>query len=179
MSPEQHHQYAGKDVVLRESMIKSLPCPDFADDPSLLTLDVLRCEALRIGTTLSAEAIIIMTHNGVSHEVFKKMSNDALEELRRAFLPQAMELDGRVETDLDVLKRIVASCYGLGGVGGERRKRAAVQEGKSIRAAGLGRDWGESEDGEEDQSGAMMDSGERFGVDPVSGQSGSIAERYV
>jgi hypothetical protein len=176
MSPAQHIQYPGKKVILRDSMIKSLPHYDFADDVSLRTLDVLRCGYLRLGTTLSSEAIICMVANGVKPGVFVQMSDEALEELHLAFTPKAMEVDGKMETEMEVLQRIVRSCYTLGGAGAERKKRRLMSEGKSLRAAGMEKDFGEQGEIEDESPVGVIDPSERFGVDPVSGQSGSIAE---
>ena len=173
ISPDQARLYKGKEVVLRESMIKSIPAPRHADDPSLLTLDVLRCDSLRLGTVLSSEGIIAMVHGGVPFSTFLRMGEQSLDELRAAFLPHPLE----EEHADDVVRRIVTSCYRRGGVGTERRKRQMSAEGKSTRVAGLSLSNLDGDAASDDDGTAAIASSERFDVDPVSGQSGSIAER--
>lgn len=171
MNDAQELQYAGKLVVLRDSMVKALSAQGFAHDRSLLTVDVLRYGYLRIGTTLSSETIIGMRHGGVTAETFLNMAKKGLEELKNALLPTPL-LGEKKE---DVACRLVSSCYRYGGVGGERRKRAATQDGLSTRTMGLADRISEDDDAK-DEGGGLIHESEQYGVDPVSGQPGSIAE---
>ena len=178
MSPAQHERYAGKDVVLRDSMIKSVSAERFEDDCSLLTVDVVSFGYLRIGAALSSEAIVVMVHNGVPASVFLKLSKQGLEELESAFIPRP----NNGETDDDVLSRLASSCYRQGGVGAERKKRDCNARGLSTKVAGITLDHQkhktpEGDIGEEDGF-EMIDACEQYSTDPVSGQSGSIAETY-
>ncbi|WRT65729.1 uncharacterized protein IL334_002677 [Kwoniella shivajii] len=173
MSPSQAEQHPGKEILLRDSMIKALPAPGCEEDPSLLTVDVLRVESLKVRTSLSSEAIIAMVHNGVPIHLFVQMAKDGLEALKNAFLPASIE----GETDDDVLRRIYASCYRIGGVGTDRKKRQIKNEGKSARASGLVKGWGNEEtEGDGIYDNMVVSSSERFDIDPISGQPGSIAE---
>jgi hypothetical protein len=179
MSPAQHEQYAGKEVVLRDSMIKSLSAERFEDDPSLLTVDVVSFGYLRIGATLSSEAIVVMVHNGVPPSVFLKLSRQGLEDLESAFSPRRN--DG--ETVDDVLSRLASSCYRQGGVGAEMKKRDCTGKGLPTKVAGLTLDVQKHKDSDgdtgDDDTFGLIDASEQYAVDPVSGQSGSIAERYA
>ena len=172
MSHEQALRYPGKDLVLRESMIKSVLCAESANDPSLLTLDVLRYGSLRIGTVLSAEAIIAMVHGGVSVRSFVDLANESLDELRDAFSPKPL----KGETDEDVVKRVVASCYRRKGVGSERKKRECVTAGRSTKVAGVAFERSESEGTPECDETDLIDAVEKYAVDPITGKSGAIAE---
>lgn len=179
MSPAQHEEYAGKEVILRDSMIKALPAERFEDDPSLLTIDVVSFGYLRIGGSLSSEAIIVMTHNGVPPSVFLGFAARGLDELQTAFLPVA----GNGESEDDVLPRLAKSCFHQGGVGAERKKGEYIARGFSTKVAGLTLDHQKRQDtegeaGDGDAPG-VIDASEQYAVDPVSGQPGSIAERYV
>ena len=171
MSEEQEGLYPGKDVVLRHSMIKSIPASDYQSEPSHFILDIVRCGFFRIGATISSEPIIALVHGGVPARVFVDMISDTFEELRRAFDPRPAE----GETKEDVLLRLVASSYRRGGAGLQRKQRDLFANGKSARAAGavLGRDDIENR---EDRTNGGVDVSERYDVDPISGQSGSIAE---
>ena len=174
MSPAQALQHPGKDVILRPSMIKALSAQEWRNDPSLLFVDVLRCESLKIGTTLSAEPIAILVHNGIPASLFCERLRQGLELLRDEFTGHALP----DETEADVLNRIAAKCFGRAGVGGERKKRAVVSVGISTRAAGLTWDSADlADDMEDDELPPLVLPSERFEVDPISGQSGSIAER--
>ncbi|KAK8861624.1 hypothetical protein IAR55_002447 [Kwoniella newhampshirensis] len=176
MSPAQAVQYPGKEVILRESMVKALSAPPYIDDPSLHFVDVLRCDSLRIGTTLSSEAIIAMAHGGVPSSVFLKMAEDGLNALRDDFLPR--RLVG--ETEDDVLVRIHAACFRRGGVGTDRKKRLARAQGLSARVAGVVKSRSEEGQDEDDAEDYMtVTPSKRFDVDPVSGQPGGIAESLM
>ena len=174
MSAEQGLLYSGKDIILRDSMIKSIPAAQSAEDPSLLTLDVLRCESLRLSTVLSSEAIIAMVHGGVPKGVFLEMGEQSLEDLRAAFLPY--QVDG--ETAEDSMNRMVASCYRRGGVGMERKKRECVAGNRSTRIAGVVFDHLEEDEiSHEVDSTISVDHSERYTLDSVTGQSNSLGER--
>ncbi|WWC68587.1 uncharacterized protein I206_102517 [Kwoniella pini CBS 10737] len=177
MSTSQMTRYPGKDIILRPSMIKFLSAPDLKHDPSLLTLDILRCESLKIESSLTHEAMVVMVHNGVAIDTFLDMARNQLESLRDDFIPARLE----GETEEDVLNRIVSSCYGRGGVGQDRKKRIAKQKGKSFRAAGIDKGHGKNEkrDDEEDEDPLVVKSSERYDVDPISGQPGSIDEALM
>ncbi|WVQ78860.1 hypothetical protein IAT38_000951 [Cryptococcus sp. DSM 104549] len=174
MSPDQAAHHAGKDVLLRDSMIKSLPADKFADDPSLLTLDLVRCDFLKMKSGLSAEPIVCLVHGGVPPAVFMRMASDGLEALRDEFLPQPLE----GENDEDVLERIVHTAYTRGGVGLDRRKRKVRDAGMSTRVAGLD-SYLQGEEGADEDEGDTVDGVDRFDVDPVTGQPGSIAESVM
>lgn len=176
MSQEQHRLHAGKEVVLRDSMVKALSKPAHASDPSLFQVDVVRCESLRIGTYLSSEPMMAMSHNGVPHSAFLNLRMQSLDEIRNAFLPRPHS----DEEPEEVTNRLVASCYRQGGVGAERRKREAAVKGRSAKVLGLRRTSEDPDLAKEDEQGdEMIESWERFAVDPVSGQPGSIAEAWV
>ncbi|WVQ64983.1 uncharacterized protein L199_003153 [Kwoniella botswanensis] len=178
MSHDQAAQYPGKDILLRDSMIKALSASNYEDDPSLLTVDVLKCEVLKIGANISSEAIIAMVHNGVPAQVFVKMAENELDALRDAFLPS--QLEG--ESEDDMFTRIFRSCYGIGGVGMGQKKRKTRQEGKSLRAAGLAKGhWNDEDGNNDDDDGDPMtvNAAERFDVDPISGQPNSLCEALM
>ncbi|KAK4686078.1 RNA-dependent RNA polymerase, partial [Tremellales sp. Uapishka_1] len=169
MSPTQERQYKGAEVVLRDSMIKSLPSPRFVSDPSLFIVDVLRVESLKIGINVNSEAIIVMVHNGVNRSAFADLRDRALEELRLACYPHCLE----GENEEMMIDRLVRSCYRIGGVGSERKKKQVVSAGLSTKVAGLSRTSSEEYllDGLR-----PIDPAERYHVDPISGQPGSLAE---
>ncbi|OCF57860.1 hypothetical protein L486_03881 [Kwoniella mangroviensis CBS 10435] len=178
MSPRQATQYPIKEILLRDSMIKALSASNYENDPSLLTVDVLKCEALKIGASISSEAIIAMVHNGVPAQVFVKMAEHELDALRDAFLPS--QLEGESEDDMFI--RIYTSCYGIGGVGMDKKKRMARKEGKSMRAAGLAKGhWTDEAGNDDDEDGNPMtvNAAERFDVDPISGQPNSLCEALM
>lgn len=172
MGPSQHERYPGKDVVLRDSMVKALSAQQYSSDPSLLTVDVVRYGYLRVGTTLSSETIVGMHHNGVPAKTFIYMTTEGLDELKDAFVPTAQEGESRE----DVLCRLVTSCYRFGGIDTERKKRACAEEGVSLRAMGLSDRRDVEEDTKDDGPGELIHESEQYGIDPVSGQPGSIAE---
>lgn len=176
MSAEQQAQYEGKEVVLRDSMVKALPDPRYAEEPSLFVVDLLHTDKLRVGTTLSSEAIIAMEHNGVPIETFVRLSDEGLETLRDAFIPEP--ING--ETEEDMMNRIITACYRQGGVGAEMKKRQCLAAGGSTRIAGLS--WfdqfqDDTSVGESSEDGPDDDPIERYGICPYSGQSESMAER--
>ena len=173
MTADQALLYRGKDVILRDSMIKSIPAAKHANDPSLLTLDVLRCESLRLATVLSSEAIIAMVHGGIPKEVFMEMGEQSLEDLRAAFLP--CQADG--ETAEDSINRMVTSCYHRGGVRVERKKRECVAAHRSTQVAGIFDHLGSDEISDDEDSVFMVDRSERYTVDSVTGQSNFLSER--
>ncbi|WWC96884.1 hypothetical protein V866_003759 [Kwoniella sp. B9012] len=177
MSPSQATQYPIKEILLRDSMIKALSASNYENDPSLLIVDVLKCEALKIGANISSEAIIAMVHNGVPAQVFVKMAENELDALRDAFLPS--QLEGESEDDMFI--RIFTSCYGIGGVGMDKKKRTARKEGKSLRAAGLAKGHSKDEAGnDDDEDGSItVNAAERFDVDPISGQPNSLCEALM
>ena len=171
MSEEQEKLYLGKDVILRESMVKALPSPEHANDPSLWTLDIVRAGLLRIGGALNSEAIVAINHGGVPIPVFTDMAKRGLEDLEAAFDPQAKEDESRV----DVLKRLSSACYSEGGVRSQRKQRDWFAEGKSMRALGI---TTRSDNVDYDLGGdGLIHEIERFDIDPITGQSGSLAER--
>ncbi|WWC87943.1 uncharacterized protein L201_002843 [Kwoniella dendrophila CBS 6074] len=178
MSATQAAQHPGKEILLRDSMIKSLSAPGYERDQSLLTVDVLKCECLKIGTTLTSEAMIAMVHNGVPIQTFVKMAENEIDSVRKAFLPEKLE----GESSEDVLSRIYSNCNGMGGVGMERKKRAARDQGQSLRAAGLAKGFSRgNEDIEADEGDdpLIVSASQRFDIDPISGQPGSIGEALM
>ncbi|WVF65849.1 hypothetical protein IAT40_000586 [Kwoniella sp. CBS 6097] len=176
MSPSQAAAYPGKEVLLRDSMVKAISAPDFANDPSLHIVDILCYESLKIGTTLPSEAIICMVHNGVPPAAFIKMAEDGFDSLRDAFDPHSLE----GEESEDVNHRLLASCFRLGGVGLDRKKREARSKGQSAKVAGLVKRWAADDADDEDVMDPLVVApGERFDVDPISGQPGGIAEALM
>ncbi|RXK35887.1 hypothetical protein M231_06851 [Tremella mesenterica] len=176
MSYQQSIEFPNVDIVLRPSMIKAIPDPRFAHDVSLLTLDVIRCESLKISTTLSAEPIALLVHNGVPAWLFCDRLIQGLDDLKDAFTTQPLAGENRE----DVSVRIAANCYGRGGVGTERKKRLVVASGRSTRAAGI--TWESTLENDENEDGELpplIHPSERYDVDPISGQSGSIAESLM
>jgi len=175
MSDDQERQNPGMDVILRDSMVKALPDFRFADDPSLLTVDVLRYDSLSIGTDLTSETIVAMHHGGVPAETLLRMGAGSLDALNEAFQPEPLE----GESVEHVLLRLVNSCFRQGGVGLERKKRMGVAEGKSLRAAGLVNDRtrkGRADPVPDDED-DLISTSEQFYIDPVNKQPGSLAER--
>lgn len=133
MSREQELLYPGKDVVLRHSMVKSKPSSQFQDDPSNFTLDVLRIDGLRIGTTLSSEPAIVMAHNGVPIDVLVDKAQQSIFEIGESLSPEP-----NADESPDLAEaRLLASVYQRGGVGIEQRKREVLQNGQSCKVAGL------------------------------------------
>lgn len=171
MSPADAALYPGVDIVLRKSMIKSRSDPLYSDDVSLRTIDVVRYNSLRIGTSLGSEAIIAMVHGGVPSLVFLDMMAHCLDELRDALFPTPL---GEETTD-DVRRRFIANVHRLGGVGAGVKRRQLVQKGLSTKVAGL--TWETTEvdvsDTPDDDSG---DVGGQYEVDLISKLPGSIAE---
>lgn len=160
MTPEQQRQYPGVDIVLRTSMVKSLSKVDYQDDPSLLTLDVLRVDSMKVGTTLSSEPLIIMAHCGVRESDITGLFITAMESISETLKPKRRD----EETESQNLARLIAGVYRLGGVGAERGKRDCAENAISTRVAGLTRETEEAV---------------RSSVDPFSGQPASVAERWV
>jgi hypothetical protein len=118
MTPEQEELYAGKLVILRKSMVKSLTK---SQDPSRYILEVVRCgnNVLKTSATLPAEAIIALSSRNVPDKVLVEKAKLALDDLCAQFNTKPSD----TETPKDVLIRIAAMLYRTGGVGVERRKR--------------------------------------------------------
>lgn len=174
MTEGQEAQYHGKQVILRQSMVKSIST---SMDPSLFVVDVLKCggDTLRLGASISPESIICLHHGGVSRQLILELAKMNLDQLRLDLHPDPQ--DG--ETPESAVHRLIAMVYRYGGVGLDRDKRVCAKQGKSTRVAGLVSRTKESAD-EEDRMVNMADTidpSERYDIDPVSGQPGSIAER--
>lgn len=163
MNQEQERLYAGRDIVLRDSMVKASSAKEYVDDPCLRTVDVVGVgtEMLKLGVSLSAEPIIAMVHNGVPNRVFLDMAARSLERLRDSYLPRPLE----GETEDCVLKRIIAGLW-RDGVGAERKRKELAEAGLSSKLAGR-RPKGNTSDVE-----PAIDN-----TEPVLGQPGSLAER--
>lgn len=149
MSKEQEDEYEA-DVVLRPSMIKSRSASGFADDPSVLTLDVLKVDGLKVGCNLSSEAIIIMEDRGVPAHILMSKVELEFDKIRESLFPAAHA----GENEDDVRQRLLHSVYTLGGVGTEREKRRCRQLGKSTKVAGLSLESTQDDDSDEDTSAA-------------------------
>jgi len=176
MSDDQERLHAGRDVILRDSMIKALPDWRFADDPSLLTVDVVRFDGLRIGTSLSSEPIVVLHDRGVPADTLLRMGAESLDTLRGAFLPEPTQGE-RAE---HVLVRLVNSCFRQGGVGVGRKRRQYAAEGSSGRVAGLAHEHHRKvrEDiVQHEDSDVLISASEQYEIDPVNKQPGSLAER--
>lgn len=149
MSREQEALYPGFDVVLRESMVKSQPSANFKCDPSNFTLDILRVDGLRIGSSLSSEPTIVMAHNGVPLEVLVDKARRSIVDIGEAFA--ATPNNGEDEDSVNT--RLLTSVYRGGGVNLDQRKREVHQGGQSCKVAGLvSRQSGEDDEmcGEDD-----------------------------
>lgn len=149
MSEAQEKEY-GADVVLRPSMIKSEAAADFANDPSLLTLDVLKVDGLKVGGNLSSEAAVIIEERGVPAHVLISKVELEFEKIRENLSP--MPHPG--ENEDDIRDRLLHAVYTLGGVGSERERRRCRQLGKSMKVAGLSIESAEHEEAEDDASAA-------------------------
>lgn len=127
-------------------MVKSKPSSQFQDDPSNFTLDVLRVDGLRIGTTLSSEPAIVIAHNGVPIDVLVDKAKQSIFEIGESLSPEP-----NADESADLAEaRLLASVYRRGGVGVEQRKREILQNGQSCKVAGLvSRHMGEDEDMED------------------------------
>lgn len=177
MSQEQEKLYPGKGIVLRQSMVKSL---SKVVDPSSLVVDVLRHggNILRTGTVIAAEAIICLVHQGVPACLIVELARNALDELRDEL--STAQHEG--ETEVTARLRLGTNVYRRGALHLDHKKRQLELEGKSARVAGCdfascGGDrtpGGTSSTGSDD-----MSASERYDIDPVSGQPGSLAERLV
>jgi hypothetical protein len=133
MSAAEQEEYKGKHVVLRHSMVKSFPHPEFASDPSLFVLDILKADPIKVGANLSSEPLIVMEHNGVPRDTICSLAQRTLNELRDTFRPTPH--DG--ETAHDVAERLIASTWRWGGVGSDRKRREAAAKGRSAKVTGL------------------------------------------
>lgn len=176
MTEGQEAEYHGKQVILRQSMVKSIST---SKDPSLFVIDVLRCggDTLRLGASISPESIICLHHGGVSRQLILEMARMNLDQLRLDLHPDPQ--DG--ETPESAVNRLTTMVYRYGGVGLDRDKRVCAQQGKSTQVAGLVLRTKESADADEEDKMASMadkiDPREKYDIDPVSGQPGSLAER--
>ncbi|CAK9781596.1 hypothetical protein CC85DRAFT_6079 [Cutaneotrichosporon oleaginosum] len=133
MSPQEQNVYPGIDVVLRDSMVKSHPSARFEHDPSNFTLDILKVDGLRIGSTLSSEPAIVMAHNGVPQEVLVGKARRSIAEIGEAFAAAPHD----DEDEVSATARLLLSVYRSGGVGTEQRKREVLRRGQSCKVAGL------------------------------------------
>ena len=174
MSEDQELEYPNKDIVLRESMVKAHSAPGHKYDPSLLTLDVVRSGFFKKGCTLSAEPIMVMQHCGVPRGVFLALAQLSIEELKMAFDPQSAEGERRIDT----LIRLVKHAHGPGGAATQARQRECTALGRSTKVAGLALSHMDEADGDV-SGGDLISEKERFDIDPISGQPGSIGERLV
>lgn len=149
MSKDQEEEYEA-DVVLRPSMIKSRSAAGFAEDPSVLTLDVLKVDGLKVGCNLSSEAIIIMEDRDVPADVLIGKVELEFEKIRQSLHPNPHP----GENEDDVQQRLLHAVYTVGGVGSEREKRLCRQLGKSTKVAGLSLESTQQDEHEEDTSAA-------------------------
>ncbi|ORY24068.1 RNA dependent RNA polymerase-domain-containing protein [Naematelia encephala] len=169
MSHEDQQRHPGKDVLLRPSMIKAISRGEYSSDPSLLCLDVVRFDSLRIGTALTSEPIISMVHGGISPEIFLTLLKNSLDELRDALSPRASP----TETPQEAIRRLTANVYRLGGVGMDAKRRQCDQQGLSSKVHGLlSRSSSETDMSSTEIDGAT----ERWEIDPESKIPGSVAE---
>jgi hypothetical protein len=161
-------------------MVKACSAAEYADDLCLSIVDVVGIgpEVLKIGTSLSSEPIIALEHNGVPKEVFLQMADRCLNQLRDSYVPGPVEAEGEVESD--VLPRLATNLFRGGGVGMDRRKREVVRQGGSTRLTnGMGMKRSDSRDEIDLSKGGsrLIDPAEKYDIDPVTGQSGSLGER--
>lgn len=147
MSKEQELELEA-DVILRPSMIKSRSAAGFADDPSVLTLDVLKVDGLKVGCNLSSEATIIMEDNGVPADVLISKVELEIKKVQEMLQPNPHP----GETREDIRQRLLYAVYTMGGIGREREKRQCRQLGKSTKVAGLSLESTSLDDLEEDVS---------------------------
>lgn len=181
MSDEQEAMYAGKDIVLRQSMVKSYAAPEFASERSMLTLDLVQhsSTACKLGTSLSAEPMTIMHAQGVRRSTFVALQKAKLDEIGQMLqpVPQATEETGCMENEAQMLSRLRRNVYALGGVGIDRKKRKLLAQGTSLKVAGLrGRMAGSDEVEEEEELWANewgCDSDEEEAMSEISGLSRS------
>ena len=171
MSDDQEALYPGKDIVLRDSMIKSYADPMYANIPSMLMLDLVQhsSTAFKLGTSISAEPMTIMQERGVRRSVFVALQKAKLDEIGQmlAPVPQLLEDGSGLETEGEMLSRLRRNAYALGGVGMDRQKRTMIASGMSLKVAGLkGREA--SSDGIEEEE-EIWDSEGEEGASEVSG----------
>jgi len=154
-------------ITLRPSQVK-INCDErYLYDPAKLTVDVVRVAALKIGASLSAEAIIILAESGVPHETLCQIYRHALQEDFSPFL--------HLPHFSSPLIALIHAVFRLGGVMSERRARAY---GGAARARGAISGWrtGENELGslgpiaDEDESEDEGDDGDTL-FDEPAGQS--------
>jgi hypothetical protein len=133
MSDRQEKQYPDIDVVLRDSMVKSRPSGEFKADLSNYTLDILRVDGLRVGSSLSSEPAIVMAHNGVPLQVLVDKAWRSIADIGEAFAatPNAGE------DEATAAHRLLVSVYRGGGVSIDQRKREVLRSGQSCKVAGL------------------------------------------
>ena len=179
MSPEQEVKYAGKDIVLRQSMVKSHADPKFAFDVSMLTLDLVQHSntAFKLGTSLSAEPMTIMHAQGVRRSTFVALQKAKLDEIGMLLKPepQIMEDTGCMEDDGEMLSRFRKNVYDLGGVGLDRQKRRLLGKGTSLKVAGLRGRMASSDGVEEEEEPWELDSDSDEVASEVSGLSRSTS----
>lgn len=174
MSPKQEKKYSGKELVLRESMVKALPADDRADNRSIRVVDVVRYKSMRIGSYLTSEPIICLAHGGVSQEVLLELLEHGLADL-------GADLDPRPqpgESDKAARLRLMESVFSLGGVGLDQQKRRCREDGSSLRVAGLAETTsGQSRDDWDELDLESSTGSDVYDKDPITGQPNSIGER--
>lgn len=163
MTPEQEMLHPGKQVILRQSMVKSLTN---TNDTSRNILEIVRCghSVLKTKAGLPSEAIIALSSRNVPAQVLIEKAKVALEELRIQFDPSP----SGYETLSDVRQRLSAGLYRSGGVGIERQKRTCADKALSLRVAGLIKD---------EQDKLDLDITEPNSTPDMSGQPVQMAER--
>ncbi|ORX33255.1 RNA dependent RNA polymerase-domain-containing protein [Kockovaella imperatae] len=166
--------YPGKDVVLRESMVKALAASRYWNDPSMLMSDVVRSGYFKRKISLSAEAIIIMNHNGVATSSILALAQQSLDDLQAAFDPASADGETREAT----LNRLIASCRAKGGAGTQVKQRQCSATGRSMKIGGLVHRHGDDAIVERD-NGDLVKEREQRDIDPVSGQPGTLAESLM
>lgn len=164
MSEEQERRHPGKDIILRDSMVKSYASEEYANDPSMITLDFVQYSTpIRLGASVSSEPMSIMQHRGVPEEVFVRLQQLVLEAIGQDLSPvPVMTGDGIVESEEEALVRLRRNVYVRGGVGQDREKRRMASNGISMKVAGFERRGKKSEeemqevDEDEDLEGSVV-----------------------
>lgn len=169
---------AGKDdpdtprIWLRPSQIKINYPSESPLDPALLVVNVLRSSHLKTPGRLSAETIINLAENGVSHTVFTDLLRAGLEE-RVAGLTT---WEGH-----DAMQQLWVNVSRCGGVMNARRAREA---GGEARAKGYGEREAEDveiedEDDLEQQDNALRQRSKAWWTDEISGCPSSLEETVM
>lgn len=158
-------------AYVRPSQTKIKYSSDIEADPATLIVDVLRSSHLKYPARLSAEVIINLAENGVSHSVFVKLMQEGLEEVFIGL------------TQWEGTHAMERLWFNVARSGGVMPARMARELGGESRAKGFGEREDDAEE-DEDEEGMQIDAAffqrsAAWWADQVSGCPSSLEETVM